>query len=73
MRREFFGVAGDTLWNLERLKGKTKRFTHAALDIRDRAGIEELFRTHRFDLKSCTARHSHRMTRPGTFRWWILK
>jgi CDP-paratose 2-epimerase len=60
MRREFFGAAGDTLWNLERLKGKTKRFTHAALDIRDRAGIEELFRTHRFDLiVHCAAQPSH--------------
>jgi CDP-paratose 2-epimerase len=60
MRREFFGPAGDTLWNLERLKGKTKRFTHAALDIRDRAGIEELFRAHRFDLiVHCAAQPSH--------------
>src|SRR6202795_422045 len=50
MRRVFFGPAGDTLWNLERLKGVTKRFTHAALDIRDRTAIEELFRTQRFDL-----------------------
>ena len=24
----FFGAAGDTLWNLERLKATTKRFTH---------------------------------------------
>jgi CDP-paratose 2-epimerase len=60
MRRAFFGPAGDTLWNLERLKGATKRFTHAALDIRDRAGIEELFRTHRFDLiVHCAAQPSH--------------
>src|SRR6202022_2328347 len=50
MRRVFFGAAGDTLWNLERLRGATKRFTHAALDIRDRAAIEELFGAHRFDL-----------------------
>src|SRR5438093_13256976 len=50
MRRVFFGPAGDTLWNLERLKGVTKRFTHAALDIRDRTAMEELFRTQRFDL-----------------------
>src|SRR5260370_12905511 len=50
MRRLFFGPAGDTLWNLERLKGVTKRFTHAALDIRDRAAIEELVRTNRFGL-----------------------
>lgn len=60
MRREFFGVAGDTLWNLQRLKGKTKRFTHAALDIRDRGGIEGLFRAHRFDLVvHCAAQPSH--------------
>src|SRR5229473_207597 len=60
MRRVFFGPAGDTLWNLQRLKGVTKRFTHTALDIRDRAAIEELFRTHRFDLiVHCAAQPSH--------------
>jgi CDP-paratose 2-epimerase len=60
MRRVFFGAAGDTLWNLERLKGVTKRFTHAALDIRDRTAIEELFRTQRFDLiVHCAAQPSH--------------
>src|SRR5215469_15069422 len=60
MRREFFGAAGDTLWNLERLKRATKRFRHAALDIRDRAAIEELFRTQRFDLiVHCAAQPSH--------------
>src|SRR6185437_286721 len=60
MRREFFGAAGDTLWNLERLKKSTKRFQHAALDIRDRAGIDELFRAHKFDLiVHCAAQPSH--------------
>src|SRR5206468_1753023 len=60
MRRVFFGPAGDTLWNLERLKSATKRFTHAALDIRDRFAIEELFRTQRFDLiVHCAAQPSH--------------
>jgi CDP-paratose 2-epimerase len=60
MRRVFFGPAGDTLWNLERLKTVTRRFTHAALDIRDRAAIEELFRTHRFGLiVHCAAQPSH--------------
>src|SRR2546429_5449116 len=64
MRRVFFGPAGDTLWNLERLKGATKRFTHAALDIRDRAGVEELFRTQRFDLiVHCAAQPSHEKAR----------
>jgi len=60
MRRVFFGDAGDTLWNLARLKGATKRFTHAALDIRERAGIEQLFSAHRFDLiVHCAAQPSH--------------
>jgi CDP-paratose 2-epimerase len=60
MRRVFFGPAGDTLWNLQRLKSVTKRFTHAALDIRDRTAIEELFRTKRFDLiVHCAAQPSH--------------
>ena len=40
MRREFFGAAGDTLWNLERLKNKTKNFTHQTVDIRDRAALD---------------------------------
>src|SRR6266481_4298139 len=60
MRRVFFGPAGDTLWNLERLKGVTKRFTHADVDIRDRAAIEQLIRTRRFDLiVHCAAQPSH--------------
>jgi CDP-paratose 2-epimerase len=60
MRRVFFGEAGDTLWNLARLKGVTKRFQHVALDIRDRAGIEELFSAQRFDLiVHCAAQPSH--------------
>lgn len=60
MRREFFGPPGDTLWNLERLKGATRRFTHSAIDIRDRTKIEELFRSRRFDLiVHCAAQPSH--------------
>jgi CDP-paratose 2-epimerase len=60
MRRVFFGPSGDTLWNLERLKGITKRFTPIALDIRDREGVMALFREHRFDLIiHCAAQPSH--------------
>jgi len=60
MRRVFFGSAGDTLWNLERLKNACKRFTHAALDIRDRRAIDELFASQRFDLiVHCAAQPSH--------------
>jgi len=60
MRRVFFGPAGDTLWNLERLKNTAKRFTHAAIDIRDRAALEGLFTAQRFDLiVHCAAQPSH--------------
>src|SRR6202162_6757625 len=60
MRREFFGPAGDTLWNLERIKKATKHFSHSPLDIRDRSGIDSLFRQHKFDLIiHCAAQPSH--------------
>jgi CDP-paratose 2-epimerase len=64
MRREFFGEAGDTSWNLKRLKQTTKRFRHFHLDIRDRAAIGELFRAQRFDLVvHCAAQPSHEKAR----------
>ncbi len=60
MRRVFFGEAGDTLWNLERLKATTKRFRHFAADIRDRQAVEELFEAHGFELIiHCAAQPSH--------------
>lgn len=60
MRREFFGPAGDTLWNLERLKRATRHFTHFAMDIRDREAIEQVFKEKRFDLiVHCAAQPSH--------------
>ena len=60
MRRAFFGPAGDTLWNLERLKSTTRQFTPIALDIRDRDGVMALFRENRFDLiLHCAAQPSH--------------
>jgi CDP-paratose 2-epimerase len=42
MRRDFFGADGDTSWNLARLRGVTKHFTHYPLDIRDRAAMADL-------------------------------
>src|SRR4051794_25055939 len=42
MRRDFFGEHGDTTWNLERLRGATRRFEHHDVDIRDRATILQL-------------------------------
>jgi CDP-paratose 2-epimerase len=60
MRRVFFGPPGDTRWNLDRLRNTAKRFTHAAIDIRDRSAIEELFGAQRFDLiVHCAAQPSH--------------
>jgi CDP-paratose 2-epimerase len=60
MRQVFFGDPGDTTWNLERLRGVTKNFIHHNLDIRDRIGLESLFRSHRFDLiVHCAAQPSH--------------
>src|ERR1700730_16610467 len=60
MRREFFGPAGDTVWNLERLKKATKHFSPSSLDIRDRSGLDSLFRQHHFDLIiHCAAQPSH--------------
>jgi CDP-paratose 2-epimerase len=60
LRREFFGPAGDTTWNLERLKRSTRNFRHYTLDIRDRAGIMALFEQNRFDqVIHCAAQPSH--------------
>jgi CDP-paratose 2-epimerase len=60
MRQVFFGEAGDTTWNLERLRSVTKNFAHYDLDIRDRIGLESLFRSQRFDLiVHCAAQPSH--------------
>src|SRR6266403_4893503 len=60
MRQVFFGAQGDTTWNLDRLKRSTKNFQHASLDIRDRAALEELFKSNRFDLiVHCAAQPSH--------------
>ncbi len=50
MRADFFGPKGDTTPNLHRLQALCPRFTHIPLDIRDRAGIEALFKENSFDL-----------------------
>jgi len=60
MRATFFGPKGDTTWNLERLKQATQRFTHYAIDIRDRQRVFELFEQQRFDMIiHCAAQPSH--------------
>jgi CDP-paratose 2-epimerase len=60
MRAEFFGPMGDTTWNLDRLRGTTRNFTHHQIDIRDRDALARLFKQHPFDLiVHCAAQPSH--------------
>ena len=60
MRREFFGPAGDTTWNLRRLRETTRQFRHFDLDIRSRELVFDLFKQSRFDLIiHCAAQPSH--------------
>lgn len=68
MRRDFFGPDGNTTWNLERLRGVTKRFTHHALDIRDRGSIGALTGAVRPDLLiHAAAQPSHDLARDRPF------
>jgi CDP-paratose 2-epimerase len=68
MRRDFFGPDGDTTWNLERLRGVTKHFTHHALDIRDRPAIAHLVETLRPALVIHTAAQpSHDLAKDRPF------
>ncbi|MDQ6813605.1 MAG: NAD-dependent epimerase/dehydratase family protein [Bacteroidota bacterium] len=39
MRADFFGAAGDTTWNAQRLQSDFKNYTHYNLDIRSRKDI----------------------------------
>ncbi len=41
-RAVFFGPAGDTRWNQNRLQAQLRCFTHHELDIRDRPGVARL-------------------------------
>ena len=60
MRMDFFGPDGDTTPNLERLIAATKRFTHHAVDVRDRAEIARLVAEVRPSLvMHCAAQPSH--------------
>jgi CDP-paratose 2-epimerase len=60
MRRVFFGEAGDTTWNLNRLKRITSRFEHHDLDIRNRDGIFAVFKEYRPSaILHCAAQPSH--------------
>lgn len=50
MRASFFGPKGDTRWNRDRLLATCRRFRHEELDIRDRQGVDRLFRDNAFDV-----------------------
>jgi CDP-paratose 2-epimerase len=68
MRREFFGPQGDTIWNLRRLKEVARNFQHLEMDIRDRAGILDLFKEQSFDaVIHCAAQPSHDKAREIPF------
>jgi CDP-paratose 2-epimerase len=55
MRADFFGDTGDTTWNRQRLEATCARYTHADLDIRDRAGVDALVARGRYELVIHTA------------------
>jgi CDP-paratose 2-epimerase len=60
MRATFFGPAGDTSWNLARLRAECPGFQHEPIDIRDRAAVDALFRNERPDVVvHCAAQPSH--------------
>jgi CDP-paratose 2-epimerase len=60
MRQTFFGAAGSTRWNLERLKQQTKHFVHQEIDICDRERLFDLFSKEPFDrVIHCAAQPSH--------------
>ena len=68
MRRDFFGPDGDTTWNLERLRRITGRFTHHALDIRDRAAMDDVIRRVRpMLLIHCASQPSHDLAKDRPF------
>ena len=52
MRKEFFGAEASTAWNVEKLKGELgANYEHRSLDIRDREGIEGVFKEFGEDVK----------------------
>jgi CDP-paratose 2-epimerase len=59
-RAVFFGPQGDNRWNQRRLETELAGFIHHELDIRDRAGIQALFRELRPDaIVHAAAQPSH--------------
>jgi CDP-paratose 2-epimerase len=60
MRASFFGPAGDTRWNEQRLVDRYRWFVHHELDLRDRRGVEDLVRSIKPEsIVHCAAQPSH--------------
>lgn len=60
MRAAFFGAQGDTRWNEKRLVETLSAFRHHEIDIRNRAGIEDLVKAVTPDaIVHCAAQPSH--------------
>jgi CDP-paratose 2-epimerase len=60
MRAEFFGPAGSTIWNRDRLLKKYSGFSSHDIDIRDEEKIAALFKDVSPDLIiHCAAQPSH--------------
>ena len=68
MRRDFFGPDGDTTWNLERLRRRTRHFAHYPLDIRDRQAVLGLIGEKKPELIiHCAAQPSHDLAKDRPF------
>lgn len=50
LRAYFFGEEASTLWAVEEHQATIENYQHRKLDIRDRAGIDQLFSTHGSDI-----------------------
>lgn len=68
MRADFFGPAGDTGWNLTRLREITTSFEHLDIDIRDRQKVLDFFCEKRPDaIIHCAAQPSHDLAKDRPF------
>lgn len=68
MRADFFGPQGDTTWRLRQLVNSVDNFTHHAVDIRDRAAVDDLFAAHRIGaVIHCAAQPSHDLAKDRPF------
>ena len=62
MRAHFFGQDASVAWNTRQLTAAFPRFRHHAIDIRDAAAVEEVFRRHGKSVElvvHCAAQPSH--------------